>query len=411
MTRPPIFSLPALPGATVRRAVPGVLACLAVVAWSSPLAGQSLLGATGLGFPLQATDARASSLGGIGVGLFGGHLLPTDPAAAADLSIPSLTFTVQNAWVTTEESGASGESSGARFPTLAASYPVRGVGVVSVGFGSVLDQRWELERQQTLVLAGTGTEARVTDVFESDGGVSAIRLGVARRVAPSLALGVQVGSHLGDLTRRFTRTFDSLEVETSVPPYQIGGFWRYRGLTATVGAQVDIGSVARVAASYTWSADLEAEASDDTDAGDGTFGMPSEVRLGGTATLAPRVSLSAGLHWADWARTRSVGSDVVGLATLALGGGLEWAGASVLGKPSALRVGYRRAELPFREAGGPGDSPSENILSAGLGMNLLQAGAITLASLDLALERGSRDAGSIEERFWRFSTSVRISGF
>ncbi len=398
----------------VRRRLGVVLALAA--AWAgvagagaAPVAAQSLLGASGAGFPLRALDARAAALGGIGVGLPGAYLLPSDPAAAADLAIPALTFTAQAAWTSAEEAGSGTDASGTRFPVMGASYPVRGLGNVSIGFGSVLDQRWRLERQQTLVLAGTGTQARVTDEFVSDGGVSAIRLGVARRITPNVALGVQVGTHLGDLTRRFTRTFDSLEVETSVPPYEIGGFWRYSGLTATFGASVDLGSVGRLAASYTWSEDLEAEASADTDGGSGTFAMPAEFRVGGSASLSSRLGVSAGAHWADWSKTRTVQGGVSGRSTLTVGGGAEWTGVSVLGKPSALRVGYRRAPLPFPVEAG--DDPVESALTAGLGMQLLQAGGTTLASVEFALDRGTRQSGTLEERFWRLSTSVRISGF
>lgn len=380
----------------------------------APAAGQSLLGASGLGLPLNAMDARSWAMGGIGIGLRGGALLPSDPAAAADLTVPSFIFTAQSAWLTTDQGDAADESSGTRFPLIAASYPVGSLGVVSVGFGSVLDQRWQLRRTQTLVLEGTGTEARVTDVFLSDGGVSAVRVGFARRIAPSLAVGLQVGSHVGDVTRRFTRTFDSLEIETQVPPYEIGGFWRYSGLTATAGVAVDISDIVRVAGSYTWSADLEAEASDDTDGGSGTFGMPNEARVGGTAVLAPLFSATAGVHWADWSGTRTNGRAAGGRSTLGLGGGIEWAGARVLGKPSALRVGYRRAELPFADAplgDEPAGDPMESAFTAGLGMSLLQSGSVTLASLDLTLERGSRESGVLDERYWRLATSVRISGF
>jgi hypothetical protein len=386
-----------------------MLTILLALAASAPgVAGQSILSGTGLGTPLDALDARATALGGIGLGLTGGGLSPADPAAAADLTIPALLFTFHTSWVDATAAGGVDEFSGTRFPHIAASYPVNGVGTVSLGFGGVLDQRWRLEREQPF--PGGGATARVTDTFTSDGGVSAVRVGVARRVGPALALGVQVGRHVGEVTRIFTRRFDSLEAGVSVPSYQLGGAWSYGGLTATVGAAVDLGSAARVSGSYTVSGDLDAEASEDT-AGEGsTFDMPAELRVGASARLAPELSVVAGVHRVDWS---SIGPGlepgVSGRTVLSLGGGLEWTGSNVLGKPGALRLGYRRRDLPFATAAMP--EPTESAFTFGVGMDLLRSENVTLARLDLALDRGSRDAGALEESFWRLSTSFRVSGF
>jgi hypothetical protein len=394
-----------------RRAILSVLALtvMGTAGASSPVAAQSLLSSTGLGLPLPPLDARSWGLGGIGVGLAGGHLLATDPAGAADLTIPSLSFTTQTGWVDATENDVSDSFNGTRFPSVAASYPISDLGTVFMDIGSVLDQRWRVQRPQTLILEGTGTEAKVTDTFLSDGGVSAVHVGLARRLSPSFAVGVTVGRYLGKVTRSFTRTFDSLEVETNIPTYQIGGEWTYGGLTATLGASAEVSNFLHVAGSWTWSADLKADPSQDTDAGGARYSMPSDVRVGAAAVLAPGLSLSAGLHRADWSATGDALEQATGQSVLGLGAGLEWSQANILGKPGAIRLGYRHTDLPFGTESSP--NPTESAFTGGIGMNLLVSGPATLARLDLTLERGRRDAGALEERFWRLVTSLRVSGF
>jgi len=62
-----------------------ILLLAASLAVPELLAGQSLLGTSGLGFPLEAVDARARALGTEGVGLLGGNLNPTELAQAMEL--------------------------------------------------------------------------------------------------------------------------------------------------------------------------------------------------------------------------------------------------------------------------------------------------------------------------------------
>ncbi len=72
-----------------------------------------------------------------------------------------------------------------------------------------------------------------------------------------------------------------------------------------------------------------------------------------------------------------------------------------------LRLGYRHTDLPFR----PGDDdPVESVLAAGIGINLRQIGTLSLARMDLAVERGSRDAGSFSEAFTRMTVTLRLAG-
>ena len=160
-------------------------------------------------------------------------------SAAADLIVPELTFSFKQAWVDMEGVGAE-SARGGEFPLIGLAYPV-GWGVVTATFAGVLDQRWRTEVQRVLDL---GEEvARVTDRFRSEGGVAAARLGLARRVSPSLALGITVGTYTGDVTRTFTRRFDSLAIERNVPLFATGGLWGYSGPTLGLGGQSGIRNI------------------------------------------------------------------------------------------------------------------------------------------------------------------------
>lgn len=387
---------------------PGVVGVVVLLIAAAPAAGQSLLSNRGLGFPLVATDARGVALGGMGIGLTGGELSVVDPAAAARLRIPSVGFSFQTTWADFDQAGTSGDFSGTRFPYISLGYPAR-FGTVTVSFGGLLDQRWSTSSTERIDLNGQGSMGVVTDEFASDGGISSVRLGLARSLTDDIDVGVQIGRNIGDVSRVFTRSFDSLGVGGTLPSFQIGGRWSYRGWTAALGAAADVGDVLHVAAAYTWSSELDALPDENTNGAPATFSMPSEIRAGATAILSPRLRATLGVHRAGWSSVDGSFEDSGARDTFAWGTGIEWGGASILGKTSQLRLGYRDSPLPFTLDEAP--DPAESVFAAGLGMDLLTSGEVLLARLDFALERGRREAGAFEERFWRLATSVRISGF
>ena len=370
---------------------------------------QSVSAADGLGSPIEALDARARALGGVGIGLFGNRLVPTDPAAVADLPIPALTFSMHTSWVDVTEGTTDGSFTGTRFPMIGIAYPLPNLGVASLSFGTNVDQEFSVSRTSDIDLGGSGSTARVTDRFSSEGGLATLRLGFARRLGPSLAVGATVGTYTGDVSRVFTRTFDSIQADAPVPDFNVGGQWRYGGMSWSVGAAFDVGEVARMSASYSDGGTLDAKPTGDTDGGAEAFPMPSELRVGGTALLAPELALTAGLVRADWSDTGALYDGVDGFATTTWGSGVEFTGANILGKPGAVRLGYRSGGLPFAPTGS--DDPSERIFSGGIGLDLLQNGDLVVASSDFTLERGSRTIGAVSEDFWRFVLTARVSGF
>ncbi len=384
------------------------VASAVVFAVPGSLSAQSLLSSGGLGVPVSTADAKAQALGGIGLGLMGLSLTPTDPASAASLAIPSITFTLASSWVDVREGESPGSAQGTRFPVIGVSYPVKAWGVATLTYGGVLDQRWQTVREGVVALEAS--TAKVTDTFLSEGGLAALRLGFARRIDERLSVGASAGTYTGKLTRRVTREFDSLDVGGLLPELQLGGLWRYSGLTATVGAQFDVEQFLRLSGSVDLSTQLDAEPSDETDGSPAHFDIPMVVRFGASGVLAPGFIASVGVSYADW--TSSGEQLMLGSAgsALALGGGIELSRVRLLGgeRETPIRLGYRRSELPFTFEGA---GPVETAFTAGLGIVLARRQDVTLAAMDMALERGSREAATLSESFSRFSLTLRVSGF
>lgn len=391
---------------------PIAIVAAAAVLWPSSTLAQTLFDAAGLGFPSLTVDARARALGGVGIGLRGGTLMASDPAGAAYFALPTVTMTAQPSWVTVNGADGAESSSfkGTRFPLLGIAYPAFGLGTVTVSAESFIDQRFEARRPLTIDLGEGPVPA--TDSFVSNGGVARVRVGFARIIGEGVAVGVSVGRYTGSVTRRLTRALDEDTTATSTgsfDPYTSGGVWGYSGTTLTAGATLAVGSFAQLGASMTLSSDLSAKASEDTDGSDRKFDVPVELNLGASAVLAPGLSLNAGLARADWS---GVAGDLETPASagssLSFGVGLELSRARLLGRSAPIRLGYRHTDLPFALLG---DSPTESVWSGGLGLALTEVGEFIRAGVDLALEKGSRTDGVLDETFWRAALTLRLSGF
>jgi hypothetical protein len=383
---------------------------------ATPGAGQaqSILSAAGLGIPVDAVDARAQALGGVGIGLQGEAISVGDPAAAAHLIVGTVMMTAQPSWVSYTNSATkeTGSFSAARFPLVGVAYPAFNLGVLTFSFESVLDQRYRGEEPATVTLSDT--MLAVTDSFTSAGGVSQVRLGFARAVGRRFAVGVSVGRYGGSLTRRLVRTFNDTIASTPLSQFQAGGYWDYSGVAVTGGLSADLGTVAHVAGSVTWSGKLKATASSDTKGSSATYDLPVQVRLGATGILAPGLAINAGFTRANWSAIKNqVTTGTVSGPSMTWGAGVELARASFLGRSAPLRVGYRHSDLPFSLTG---NKPVETAWSAGFGLVLKQAqtltqSALTQASVDLTFEDGRRTDGPVTENFKRLALTLRLTGY
>lgn len=379
-----------------------------ICADSSPLHGQSLLGAGGFGLPVEALGARSRGMGSLGMALPGTALLPGDPAAARSLRLPLITGTYQPTWTTYDFQGTEREATASRFPFLGVAYPVGSVGgVATLTLSGVLDQNWEVVRESTLTL-GSGETLDVLDRFRSSGGASVIRLGWAQEVTQAIGVGLTVGSYLGSVRRTMVRSFTGGNVGDALSSFQEGGEWRLTGPSVVLGASWDPSELVRVAGSVTWSGELHAEPTTSGAGPERDIDIPVEYRLGASGSLSPRLSVNLGATFADWSVATDDLNDGSGVeGAWSYGGGLEWEGPQLLGRNFPLRLGARHSDLPFRFEGA---EPTEDVIAFGAGLNLLGDPDEPVATFDFSLETGSRDAGSFAESFSRATFTIRVAG-
>ena len=367
----------------------------------SGAAAQSLLAVEGLGILAESLDARSRALGGAGVGLSGSYLLAGDPAAGAGIAFSTATATVQTSTTTLTSGGTAGFT---RFPAVAAMYPYRG-NVFSIQLGSFLDQEFEIRSEGTLDLGGIGVD--IEDRFTSTGSVGRVGVGWARSVFEEFALGVSFGSYVGTTERVFRRSLDPEDVGAGVEPFEVGGRLGASGVFLDVGARWDPNALVRISASVSWSDDLVLAPTGESAGEKGIYRIPLELRAGGTVGLTAGLALHLGTTYADWSDTGSdLHQGVSRAGTLSYGGGLEWMGGTFTGRTIPFRIGARHRDLPFHSGGAPA---SERTLSGGIGINLADLDEQPLARLELGVERGSREAGSISEDFWRTTVSIRVA--
>jgi len=381
---------------------------LGLASFTQGLAGQSLLGSRGLGSPLEPLDARARGLGSVGVGLMGSALVPTDPASAAGIAFPSLQITIQPQWAEGSMGEGSDRTRGTRFPLIGLAYPVYSLGgTVTLTIGGFMDQRWQLRNESTVELGGSSVP--VVDEFLSEGGISTFRVGWAHRIGEKLALAAGVGTQAGSVTRSFVRTVNVVESGVQVIPYRIRSEWQYSGLTTVLGVRWDPASILRLGGSATWSSSLKADPVEGTEGAGTKFDVPMELRVGASGLLTPGLSMTLGATYAAWEPSAGGLQDEEVVGTVwSYGGGLEWSGTQLRSRPVPFRVGVRKSGLPFRFAG---EDPTETLVSAGIGLDVTRPQEVISGGLDLAVERGRREAGTLSETFWRGTLTFRIASW
>lgn len=389
--------------ATTARAAVAALVTLGFAAEQGR--AQSLFNAAGLGTPVEALDGRARAMGSVGIGLPGRAIIPTDPAGLARLGIATGVMAASPSWVDYSAGGGrSGSFQGNRFPLMGIGYPLLG-GMASIQIGSFLDQSYEVTRIGETDL-GNGPVS-TSDAFVQDGSVSNVNLGFARALGERYSAGLTIGRYAGSLDRSLQRTYGDETDAANVDTYVESGVWSWTGWSLTAGGSADF-EIVRVAASVQKPTELAGTASEETRGASKRFSLPTQYRIGATASLGPSVLVHGSAVLSDWSQTQDeLNSGFAGSGS-GFGLGVELSRARLLGKDAPLRFGFRRVGLPFAFED---ESVVERTFSGGFGLVLNETAGIVLAGLDLSLERGRRSGANLTENFWRATLSLLTSGF
>ncbi|HEX6037999.1 hypothetical protein [Longimicrobium sp.] len=379
-------------------------AAVAALALAAPAArAQSVLSARGLGYPLEALDARSRGLGGITTGLGEAHLSLINPAAMVGIPAAGLSVTFEGDEVQSVSPDRDQTFSTARFPAIQAAFPVGDRLVASLGYASVLDQNWSVSRLDSLDLGGQ--RRQVVDLFRSSGGAARLRLGAGYRLLPRVDVGAAVDVYTGAVRDSAVRSIEGLNASFQ------GTDYTWSGVGFSAGARWR-GNALSVSAAVSGGGELTAEA--DSVAGQG-YSLPLTLDAGASGRLSQQLLAAISVRMAQWSSvddelgggTGSAGYGAGARDALQVAGGIEYEGLRLLGRPLPVRLGGRYAELPFRWSA-DAEFPDERAVTGGLGI-LFGGGA---AALELSGERGWRggDASVFDESYWRASLSLSLLG-
>lgn len=393
--------------ASIRRSVFALAALLAAVP-AGEAAAQSLFSARGLGYTLEPLDARARGLGGVSTGLAGGRLSIVNPAEAAGLPAPGLVVTFQPDLYDSRVDGAETSGTTARFPLILAGFPIGRRVTATVGYGSFLDQNWQVEQTDSVLLS-TG-RVPVTDRFVSKGGIARFRAGAAYRLSDAFAVGLAADVFTGSVRDSVSRVIPEFFAASSSATFTYGGVGVTGGVRWTPNEALSVAAAVSGGGGLTADVDIVNDEGDPLE-GDGeekSYSTPVSVDVGASARVTQNTVLAASGRWAGWSAVDedfAEGQEARDAASASVG--VEWEGLAWNRRVFPVRLGGRYTQLPFRWAEGA-DFADERAVSAGLGARLAGGAAL----LDLAGERGWRggEAAGVDESFWRFSVSLTLLG-
>lgn len=360
-------------------------AALAILA-AAPAAAQGTLSTQGFGYPTGQLAARARAMGGGLADL--DPLSPLNPAAIGILGRPGVYFEYAPEWRRVTTADGVDESTVSRFPVVAANIAIGTRWMVGLSSSTMLDRSWET--RNTLSIGTPPDTATAVAVFNATGAMNDVRLALAYRPHPTVAVGLGVHALTGESrTERQLSVPDSTQFIPALERRRFG----YSGNGISLGATWRPRPTFGLGVSGRTGGGVKASAGDTTLA---TADYPARAGASIEYTGITGIALAGRAGWTGWSSLE--GLSVTGAPvrdTWEYGFGLEGRGPSVFSLEPALRLGYRSRELPYGLPDGSG--VSENAIAGGFGVPV--AGGRGM--LDLTIERLVRDApGSVGERAW-----------
>jgi hypothetical protein len=273
-----------------------------------------------------------------------------------------------------------------RFPLFGFAVPAGSRMVIGVTVSDYIDRTWSVSTVHDSTLRDS--TVTLTDVANSTGGVTDLRLAAAYRITPSFIVGIGLHTLAGSTELSIARTFS----DSGYIAFKDVATTSFSGLGVSFGAQGRVGGHLAVAGAVRLNGRLSAKADDGAVA---RIAMPVEVSAGAMFAPVRGVAFAATVGYQTWARAAN---DLVAAGqersqnvwNAAVGSEID--GFSFLGQKVPLRVGVHWRQLPFPVAGA---RLSELGISGGAGLSL--AGG--RATLDAGMAVGRRTAGGATERF------------
>ncbi len=366
---------------TGRRAAGTALGLIALWGGAAPAArGQDAqFGLSGLGTPGRQEGVRARSTGGAFAPFDAGS--PLLEAALADQTRLAASAVGATSHRDLDFGTTSAALQASRFPVFLVSGGLRRGWVGSLGYSTYLDRSYRITIRDTMDLRGQ-PEA-FTDRLSSDGGVSDVRVALARRLTRRVAVGAGFHILVGSTQEQVSRVFEN---PSYAPAGQRADVF-YNGLGASASVIVDVARL-RLAG---W---LRSD----------TY-LVTETESGETARNDLPVQAGAALEWQPRPFARFAASAASASWSVSAPGAFDtfnWSvGAELGGTSLPLRLGVRGGRLPY----GPGaEAPTELGAAVGTGVRVARG----RGALDLGVEYLRREGPGLTETVWTVMLGIGI---
>ena len=366
----------------------------ALVCAAATARAQGTLSSQGYGYPAGPYSTRALTLGG-SVGEID-PLTALNPAALTTWGPSGFYGQFGPEFRNVEAGGTTNQSTVIRFPLFAGALHAGPDWVFGLSFSNLLDRSWGTQNYGYYHLSG-GDSVPYTQVFQSQGGITNVRLAAGWRIANSLRVGL--GGHFitGQTTLAILETFQ----DSGYATFQQLVVVNATGTAASAGVEWSPIPPLAFAFSGQYGGVLHARRNDTLVA---NARVPS--RAGASLVFAgiTGVTIAADAEWTEWSNMNGLAQSAI-LAQNAwdYGVGGEIRVASLGGADLPLRVGFRHRTLPFQA---DTQTVTENSFSGGVGIPVARG----RGRFDIGLIRSWRTAPTLDasERAWTLSIGVLV---
>ncbi len=373
-----------------------VTTALFTICFASGLGAQGALSLQGLGYPTGQLSARAEGTGA-GIADFDPLSLVT-PASLAGVGSSALFFQYSPEFRRVTTASGTAKTTTARFPLVAGVLPMGQAWTLGFSSSTFLDRSSETSLVRKQVVGDSTDTVSLTERNKVLGAINDVRLALAWSRSPVFRVGVGAHVFTGSNRILLSRLFpDSARYISSAQSGRIS----YAGFAGSLGVEYHPSRAIGFAVSGRKGGDLRAESGDTAI---GSARLPDHYSASLTYEGITGAAISARVAHDAWSSLSSLSSSgIQAFDGWDTGVGVEVSGPRLIQRIITMRAGARFRTLPF---GVNGEKVSETSFAAGVGAPLTR----DRASLDFAIQRASRTAGSdIKERGFILSFGLRVS--